>query len=166
MENLFAECAPLTFQLISTLCGVREGEHAGNRTYLSYRGLNPDTVDSADEMAGAEQGWAEDDDWQDEIESGRGPQTANDALSPLQTTSHVDQAMAPGRKVLRIPQQRRKRPGYSAARTYGNGTWELEGNGTWEQKKDGGEKRRRPRRTRNRAMIATTVLAQILHARN
>ena len=56
------------------LCGVREGEHAGSRTYLSYLGLDPDGIDSADEMAGAEPGWTEDDNWLDEIEMGSASQ--------------------------------------------------------------------------------------------
>ena len=68
MEKLFSKFAPLTFRLISTLCGVQEGEHAGNHAYQSYLGIEKVTIDSADELASMRQGWAEDDVWQDKIE--------------------------------------------------------------------------------------------------
>ena len=66
VENLFAERAPLTFRLVSNLCGVRDGEHAGQQTYLSSVCTNADSFDSADELADVEEAWDEGNSWRDD----------------------------------------------------------------------------------------------------
>lgn len=58
--------APLTFRLVSALCGVREGEHAGQQAYLSSEHQNEDSNDSVDELANVEEAWDEGDSWRDD----------------------------------------------------------------------------------------------------
>ena len=60
------ERTPLTFRLVSTLCGVRDGEHAGQQTYLSSVCAIADSLDSADELADVEEAWDEGDSWRDD----------------------------------------------------------------------------------------------------
>ena len=167
VENLFSQRAPLTFRLVSALCGVREGEHAGSRTYLSYLGLDSDGIDSADEMAGAEPGWEADDDWQDEFEVGNELSAEGNARRPLLSETapggKIDLGIKVENRVSRLSHLRRNRNSGSASAS----VTELDRDrGESQTSYNVGEKRRRPRRTRNKAIIAAAVLAQILYASN
>ena len=161
VENLFTECVPLTFRLISALCGVREGEHAGNHTYLTRQGSDQNLYDSADEIAGMAQGWDEDDEWQDEVEGGLESMDGSHSWSPSQDVGGIGQGITLARNVLRVPQQQQNRDnGQTSKSILGQ---EEEGAS---KRKGVGEKCRRSRRTRNRVIIATTVHAQMLYASN
>lgn len=148
---------------------MQEGEHAGSRTYLSYLGLDPDGINSADEMAGAEPGWAEDDDWQDEIEMGSASQHESTVRylqrSEMTPSNRINSLIDVENKVSRLSHLRRNRDSESAT----GSVMELDRDrGKNKNSGNAGEnlKRRRPRRTRNKAIIAAAVLAQILYSSN
>ena len=86
------ECAPLTFQLISALCGVRDGEHAGQQTYLSSLHRNDDSPDSADELADIADGWDEGDSWRDDSQFFLAEEPPSVVLSLSQTSPSTNRA--------------------------------------------------------------------------
>ena len=175
VENLFTERAPLTFRLVNSLCGVRDGEHAGQRTYLSSICANSDLCDSADELGDVEEGWDEGDSWRDDNQ--RLPEIDLDLLphteAPPASGDSAMQASSTG-KGRRIARRRLQKK-HSTATSRNIGDFQAENGDQFRESVDdldvqdvrgGPGKRRRPRRVRNKAIIASTVLAQMLYAHN
>lgn len=164
------KCAPLTFQLISALCGVRDGEHAGQQTYLSSLHRHEGSPDSADELADVEEGWDEGDSWRDDSQLFQAEEPpavvlSLSQISPPSTNGAPSFSSRTARQILRCQNKNRTScdTGFAAdSDEFGGNAEDL----AWEDIERPRWKRHRLRRIRNRAVIASTVLAQILYAHN
>ena len=168
------ERTPLTFRLVSALCGVRDGEHAGQQSYLRSSSRSGNLFDSADELADIEDGWDEDDSWRDETQfflELEGEDSVDLSLSQVSPAAEGIPGSSSSSKKKQIPRRRQKTRNHDTSLDTGRGADINAARGSADDLvcDKGGRprsKRRRLRRIRNKAIIAATVLSQMLYAHN